>query len=124
VRAFAVERTQELIIDLVRPMEDGAILRSPIYVDSPLAIRATDVFLRNHAALDDGPSFARALRSKQIHFAVTADQSRATEAVGTLDWHNERARLLLDLDARLDAAGHDVARSAVLHRLRRTLEAG
>ncbi|MGO4726554.1 MULTISPECIES: MBL fold metallo-hydrolase [unclassified Inquilinus] len=77
IPAFAVERTQELILDLVRLMDQGIVPKSPIYVDSPLAIRATDVFLRNHLALEDGPDFARALKSRQIHFAETPDQSRA-----------------------------------------------
>ncbi|WP_342240005.1 MBL fold metallo-hydrolase [Inquilinus sp. OTU3971] len=81
IPAFAVERTQELILDLVRLMGEGVVPPSPIYVDSPLAIRATDVFLQNHKALEDGPDFARALRSKQIHFAETADQSRAINGV-------------------------------------------
>ena len=81
IPAFAVERTQELILDLVRLMGEGVVPTSPIYVDSPLAIRATDVFLQNHNALEDGPDFARALRSKQIHFAETPDQSRAINGV-------------------------------------------
>lgn len=82
IPAFAVERTQELILDLVWLMSEGLVPTSPIYVDSPLAIRATDVFLRNHKALEGGPDFARALKSKQIHFAETADQSRA---IGDVD---------------------------------------
>ena len=77
IPAFAVERTQELILDLVRLMCEGVVPTSPIYVDSPLAIRATDVFLQNHRALEEGADFARALRSKQIHFTETPDQSRA-----------------------------------------------
>ncbi|MEZ1555827.1 MBL fold metallo-hydrolase, partial [Pseudomonas aeruginosa] len=44
IPAFAVERTQELIVDLVDLMEHGEIPTAPIFLDSPLAIRATEVF--------------------------------------------------------------------------------
>ena len=44
IPAFAVERTQELIVDLVDLMQRGKIPTAPIFLDSPLAIRATEVF--------------------------------------------------------------------------------
>jgi len=43
--AFAVERTQELLADLLIVMESGEAPRGDIFLDSPLAIEATDVFL-------------------------------------------------------------------------------
>ena len=49
IPAFAVERTQELIVDLIQLMERGEVPKAPIFLDSPLAIRATEVF-RKHAA--------------------------------------------------------------------------
>lgn len=47
VPAFAVGRTQELVYDLNRMMTDGEIPHIPVFVDSPLAINASEVF-RNH----------------------------------------------------------------------------
>ncbi len=44
IPAFAVERTQELIVDLVDLMERGEVPAAPIFLDSPLAIHATEVF--------------------------------------------------------------------------------
>ena len=44
IPAFAVERTQELIVDLVDLMERGDVPTAPIFLDSPLAIHATEVF--------------------------------------------------------------------------------
>jgi metallo-beta-lactamase family protein len=41
---FAVERTQELIADLTRLQQSGAIPPVPIFLDSPLAIRITKCF--------------------------------------------------------------------------------
>ena len=47
VPAFAVGRTQELVYNLNEMMEDGDVPRVPVYVDSPLAVNATQVF-KNH----------------------------------------------------------------------------
>ena len=52
IPAFAVERTQELIVDLVDLMERGEVPTAPIFLDSPLAIRATEVFRQHAASLD------------------------------------------------------------------------
>src|SRR5215813_11080732 len=41
VPAFAIERSQELIGDLLYLMARGKLPKAPIYLDSPLAIRAT-----------------------------------------------------------------------------------
>lgn len=42
--AFAVERTQELLADLLIVMESGDAPGGDIFLDSPLAIKATEVF--------------------------------------------------------------------------------
>jgi len=47
VPAFAVGRTQELVYNLNEMMTDGDVPRVPVFVDSPLAVNATQVF-RNH----------------------------------------------------------------------------
>jgi metallo-beta-lactamase family protein len=44
IPAFAVERTQEIVYTLHLKTEAGELPRVPVYVDSPLAIDATDVF--------------------------------------------------------------------------------
>lgn len=44
IPAFAVERTQQLIYVLHELTEAGAIPDVPIYVDSPLAVNATEIF--------------------------------------------------------------------------------
>jgi metallo-beta-lactamase family protein len=43
--AFAVERTQELLTDLMAVMDSGEAPSGDIFLDSPLAIEATEVFL-------------------------------------------------------------------------------
>ena len=52
IPAFAVERTQELIVDLIDLMQRGEIPTAPVFLNSPLAIRATEVFRRHAASLD------------------------------------------------------------------------
>jgi metallo-beta-lactamase family protein len=46
IPAFAVERTQELLADLLQVMHDGSAPAGQIFLDSPLAIEATEVFLQ------------------------------------------------------------------------------
>ncbi|MBN1827460.1 MAG: MBL fold metallo-hydrolase [Candidatus Eisenbacteria bacterium] len=47
IPAFAVERTQELIFFLHLLSDEGKIPDIPVFVDSPMAVRATQIF-RNH----------------------------------------------------------------------------
>jgi metallo-beta-lactamase family protein len=44
IPSFAVERTQELLYNIGQFMEEGAIPKMPVFLDSPMAIRSTDVF--------------------------------------------------------------------------------
>jgi metallo-beta-lactamase family protein len=81
IPAFAVERTQEICWDLVTLMQAGRIPQAPIFVDSPLAIRATEVFLDHAAALEDGHSVKRALRSPLLNFTETGEASRRIASV-------------------------------------------
>lgn len=54
IPAFAVERTQELLYDLNLLYQDGRLDPSiEIYIDSPLAIAATEIFERNVDFYDD-----------------------------------------------------------------------
>lgn len=79
IPAFAVERTQELIIDLLEVMESGAAPRGPIFLDSPLAIRASDVFLRYGEGRDGARPFAALKETAWLRYTETADESRAIE---------------------------------------------
>ena len=81
IPAFAVERTQELLVDLVLLMQSGHVPNAPIYIDSPLASRATEVFIRNARDLDREVDVAGILRSPLLRFTETEEESRAINDV-------------------------------------------
>ncbi len=90
IPAFAVERTQELLYCLHQLAKEGRLPADmPIYVDSPLAIRATQVFSQHSDLFDDD---AKALLAKgedpfalpNLHFSMAVEESRAlNEGVGS-----------------------------------------
>ncbi len=53
IPAFAVERTQEIVYSLHRLTNAGRIPALPVFVDSPLAISATDIFRLHPECFDD-----------------------------------------------------------------------
>ncbi|MEZ5668258.1 MAG: MBL fold metallo-hydrolase [Alphaproteobacteria bacterium] len=79
VPAFAVERTQELLADLSTLFDAGKIPRVPVFLDSPLAIRATRVFAQHARDLEDMDSNGNLLRHPNFHFTETVEQSKAID---------------------------------------------
>ena len=53
IPAFAVGRTQELVYWLNEMMHNGDVKPLPVYVDSPLAVNASDVFKRHPETYDE-----------------------------------------------------------------------
>ena len=53
IPSFAVGRTQELVYNLNRMYEDGELPDVPIYVDSPLAVNASNIFRKHDECFDD-----------------------------------------------------------------------
>lgn len=53
IPTFALERTQELLLDIARLLDSARIPNVPVFVDSPLASRATSVFARHAGDLED-----------------------------------------------------------------------
>ncbi len=86
VPAFAVGRTQELMYHLSRLERGRRIPRLPTYLDSPMAIEATGMYLEHpedfepemRAAVADGTC---PLHSELFRLARTADESRAINGV-------------------------------------------
>ncbi|MEP6148031.1 MAG: MBL fold metallo-hydrolase RNA specificity domain-containing protein, partial [Nisaea sp.] len=76
IPAFAVERTQELLLDLGALFDQGRIPPAPVFLDSPLAIRATEVFEKNASDLEDLPAVGASFRRPNIRFTESVDESK------------------------------------------------
>jgi metallo-beta-lactamase family protein len=61
--AFAVERTQELLVDLLQVMADGEAPQADVFLDSPLAIEATEIFLKRGYSAEAGRNPFQALHA-------------------------------------------------------------
>ncbi|MFT3727397.1 MAG: MBL fold metallo-hydrolase [Terricaulis sp.] len=85
VPAFAVERTQELIMDLLQAMEDGDAPRGPIFLDSPLAIRASETFLKATRPSDGTHPFSLLRESNWLRYTESPEESKAIERFK--GWH-------------------------------------
>jgi metallo-beta-lactamase family protein len=57
-------------------MERGEIPAAPIFLDSPLAIRATEVFRKHAESLDPTVDVHRLLNSPQLRFTETVEESK------------------------------------------------
>ena len=76
---FAVERTQELLVDLAHLQQTGAIPPVPMFLDSPLAIRITRVFQQHSPELQDLDIRPSLMTNPNLHLCETVDQSKAID---------------------------------------------
>jgi len=74
VPSFALERTQELLLDIGYLLDDERIPEVPVFVDSPLAIRATDVFAAHAGELEDLDG-RNVFRHPGIRYTAEAEES-------------------------------------------------
>jgi len=77
VPAFAVERTQELVTDLVKLMDLGKVPQANIFIDSPLASKATEIFTKHARELQHGGDLTRAFHAANVHSTESVDDSKA-----------------------------------------------
>jgi metallo-beta-lactamase family protein len=61
-------------------MDGHEIPRAPIFIDSPLATRASRVFADHTQDLENGEVLVRALQAHDVHFTETVEQSKALDA--------------------------------------------
>lgn len=86
IPAFAVERSQELLADLQILMDDGEVPPTDIFLDSPLAIEATEVFRRRGWNPDRGANPFERLRSAgRLKFLREPRESDRLEKLS--GWH-------------------------------------
>ena len=85
VPAFAVGRTQDLLFLLAQLWRDGRVPPLTVYVDSPMALAATEVTMRHVSLFDaEGRSMLEWLRSAdrgfRVHFVQEVEESMALNA--------------------------------------------
>lgn len=86
IPAFAVERSQELLVDLLALMASGEVPEADIFLDSPLAIEACEVFRERgwNATRGENP-FLPLRPSERLRFVDDpADSDRLEQVRG---WH-------------------------------------
>ena len=91
IPAFAVERTQEIIYTLAKLFKNNEIPKIPVYIDSPLAISATEIFKHNEECFDEETksillSGNSPLDFKNLYFTRTTEESKRLndEATGSI----------------------------------------
>ncbi len=85
IPSFALERAQEVLYALFSLKQAGRLPKMPIYVDSPLTVKLTDVFRLHPECLDDE---ARAkIRGRvnpfeweDVHYVTDVEDSKAIDA--------------------------------------------
>jgi len=81
VPAFAVERTQKFLFMLKELMESGQAPRVPVFCDSPMAIKAVEIFLKHTEEYSDATKqliakYGSPLKWQGVTFAQTAEESK------------------------------------------------
>ncbi len=81
VPAFAVERTQKFLFMLKELMEAGQIPRVPVYCDSPMAIKAVEIFLQHTDECSEDTcrlvtQYGSPLNWPGFTFALTPEESK------------------------------------------------
>lgn len=88
VPAFAIERTQKFVFILKHLMESGQIPRLPVFCDSPMAIKAVEIFLKHSEEYSDETrdmirKYGSPLHWPGFTFASTPEESKKINEVGT-----------------------------------------
>jgi metallo-beta-lactamase family protein len=81
VPAFAVERTQKFLFMLKELMQSGQLPPIPVYCDSPMAIKAMEIFLKHTEEYSDQTrwliqTYGSPLTWQGFHFASTPEESK------------------------------------------------
>ncbi|TWU35876.1 MBL fold metallo-hydrolase [Novipirellula artificiosorum] len=82
IPSFAVERSQELLHDIGTLLSTGQIPECDVYLDSPLAGKVTEVFIKHAAALEDVEiEESKLFRHRRFHIVESVEESKAINHV-------------------------------------------
>ncbi len=74
IPVFALERTQELLLDIATLINTGRLTHPQVFIDSPLATRATQVFAKHADGLEDMGS-GEIFRHPAFHYTASTMES-------------------------------------------------
>ena len=97
IPAFAVGRTQEIVYALHQMIESRQLPSVPVYVDSPLAVNATDIFKRHPECFDKETQ--EFIRTDKHHTALGFDRLTYTRSVDEFKALNERKDPMIIISA-------------------------
>ncbi len=84
IPAFAVGRTQDILYILAQLTREGRLPNIDVYVDSPLADKATQIYLHHPEYFDPGAVSmfkARGTDGMKLHFTKTPEESQALNKI-------------------------------------------
>ncbi|OGO66737.1 MAG: MBL fold metallo-hydrolase [Chloroflexi bacterium RBG_19FT_COMBO_47_9] len=114
IPAFAVGRTQEIVYALHQMIESHQLPSVPVYVDSPLAVNATDIFKMHPECFDKETQ--EFIRTDKHHTALGFDRLTYTRSVDESKALNHRK------DAMIIIAASGMAESGrIRHHLRNNI---
>lgn len=115
IPAFAVGRTQELVYSLHQMIDSGDIPRVPVFVDSPLAINASEIFSAHPEVFDDETK--EFIRNDKHHAALGFDLLSYTRSV-------EESKAINDVKgpAVIISASGMAETGRILHHLKNNIE--
>lgn len=115
IPAFAVGRTQELVYYLHQMVDNGELPRVPVFVDSPLAVNASDIFRAHPEVFDE-----------ETHEFMRNDKHRAALGFEMLTYtrsvEESKAINVLEGPAVIISASGMAETGRILHHLRNNIE--
>ncbi len=114
IPSFAIGRTQELVYHLNRMVTNGDVPSVPVFVDSPLAVNATDIFRKYADTFDEE---AKAFVQSGRHPALVFDKLTYTRSV-------EESKQINDVEgpAVIISASGMAEVGRILHHLKNNIE--
>ena len=97
IPAFAVGRTQEIVYSLHQMIENHQLPSVPVFVDSPLAVNATDIFKRHPECFDKETQ--EFIRTDRHHSALGFDRLTYTRSVDESKALNDRKDPMIIISA-------------------------
>ena len=84
IPAFSIERTQELLYEIENMIEKSEIPMIPVFLDSPMAIKVSDIYVKYSGYLNDNVQLAihqgdGLFKFPQFHETMSTEESKTIE---------------------------------------------